>query len=181
MRAACRDPDLDVPSPTFLLCLSYKEDLGHDPEARQQEQAVAVAATGGANALVSEQAAGASGAEAGRSAGAEDDSAGLGAATAGAKASVPEPVAASTTSTSATALTSPTVHHMDPYRLGAKMDKMSGLIDWESAFRQDVCLIEWPDRMPPGGGVRRERRREEGGRRRRRRWEGEEAGCLRRS
>ena len=150
MRAACRDPDLDVPSPTFLLCLSYKEDLGHDPEARQQ--AVEVAAAEGADALVSEQAVGASGVEAGRSAGAEDDSAGLGAATAGAKASVPEPVAASTTSTSATALTSPTVHHMDPYRLGAKMDKMSGLIDWESAFRQDVCLIEWPDRMPPGGG-----------------------------
>ena len=44
----------------------------------------------------------------------------------------------------------PTVHHMDPYRLGAKADKMAGLIDFESAFRQDVCLIEWPDRMPAG-------------------------------
>ena len=131
--------------------------------------------------MVSEQAVGASGVEAGRSAGAEDDRAGPGVAAAEVKTLVPEPAAASATATSASALTSPTVHHMDPYRLGAKMDKMSGLIDWESAFRQDVCLIEWPDRMPPGGGVRRERRREEGGRRRRRRWQGEEAGCLRRS
>ena len=44
----------------------------------------------------------------------------------------------------------PAVHHMDPYRLGSKVDKMSGLIDWETAFKQDVCLIEWPDKMPKG-------------------------------
>ena len=80
--------DLDVPSPTFLLCLSYKEDLGHDPQAR---------------------------------------------------------------SSSGSSATAPTVHHMDPYRLGSKMDKMSGLIDWDAAFRDDICLIEWPDKMPPGG------------------------------
>ena len=41
---------------------------------------------------------------------------------------------------------------MDPYRLGSKMDKMTGLIDWEAAFRGDVCLIEWPDKMPRGQG-----------------------------
>ena len=39
---------------------------------------------------------------------------------------------------------------MDPYRLGAKADKMAGLIDFGSAFESDVCLIEWPDRMPKG-------------------------------
>jgi tRNA A37 threonylcarbamoyladenosine biosynthesis protein TsaE len=37
---------------------------------------------------------------------------------------------------------------MDPYRLGTKTDKMAGLIDWETAFSRDICLIEWPDRMP---------------------------------
>ncbi|KAG1680973.1 hypothetical protein FOA52_009932 [Chlamydomonas sp. UWO 241] len=95
VRAACRDPLLDVPSPTFLLCLSYKEDIGHDPAAR------AAAAEAAANGLAS--------AEGGV-----------------------------------------TVHHMDPYRLGNKADKIAGLIDFGSAFEKDVCLIEWPDRMPTG-------------------------------
>lgn len=27
-------------------------------------------------------------------------------------------------------------------------DKMAGLINFEDAFAHDVCLIEWPDRMP---------------------------------
>jgi tRNA A37 threonylcarbamoyladenosine biosynthesis protein TsaE len=36
---------------------------------------------------------------------------------------------------------------MDPYRLGTT-DKMAGLIDFEAAFRNDVCVIEWPSRMP---------------------------------
>lgn len=34
VRSFCRDASLDVPSPTFLLCLSYKEDEAH--EARPQ-------------------------------------------------------------------------------------------------------------------------------------------------
>lgn len=40
------------------------------------------------------------------------------------------------------------VHHMDPYRLGHKVDKMAGLIDFPTAFERDVCLIEWPALMP---------------------------------
>jgi tRNA A37 threonylcarbamoyladenosine biosynthesis protein TsaE len=36
---------------------------------------------------------------------------------------------------------------MDPYRLGTT-DKMAGLIDFEAAFQNDVCVIEWPSRMP---------------------------------
>jgi len=28
-------------------------------------------------------------------------------------------------------------------------DKMAGLIDFATAFQEDVCLIEWPDKMPP--------------------------------
>jgi tRNA A37 threonylcarbamoyladenosine biosynthesis protein TsaE len=36
---------------------------------------------------------------------------------------------------------------MDPYRLGTT-DKMAGLIDFEAAFLNDVCVIEWPSRMP---------------------------------
>jgi tRNA A37 threonylcarbamoyladenosine biosynthesis protein TsaE len=39
------------------------------------------------------------------------------------------------------------IHHMDPYRLGTT-DKMAGLIDFEAAFLNDVCVIEWPSRMP---------------------------------
>ncbi|KAL6754926.1 hypothetical protein V8C86DRAFT_275775 [Haematococcus lacustris] len=40
------------------------------------------------------------------------------------------------------------LHHIDPYRLGTKVDKMAGLLDWAAAFQRDVCLVEWPDRMP---------------------------------
>jgi hypothetical protein len=39
------------------------------------------------------------------------------------------------------------IHHMDPYRLGTT-DKMAGLIDFEAALQTDVCVIEWPSRMP---------------------------------
>lgn len=38
---------------------------------------------------------------------------------------------------------------MDPYRLGAKSERFSGLLDWSTVMQQDMCLIEWPDRMPP--------------------------------
>lgn len=133
VRAACRDPHLDVPSPTFLLCLTYKEDLGHDPEARQHQLSASSGASrdaraeGGQIASVKPEG------------GAEDSDE--------AKAVQPMVTAAGSATAAAVA---PAVHHMDPYRLGAKVDKMSGLIDWEPAFQNDVCLIEWPDRMPKG-------------------------------
>jgi hypothetical protein len=28
------------------------------------------------------------------------------------------------------------------------IDKMAGLINFEAAFQSDVCVIEWPSRMP---------------------------------
>jgi histidine triad (HIT) family protein len=86
VRAFCGDPDLFVPSPTFLLNLSYTADTAHEaqPEA--------------------------------------------------AAAQLPYAAVQS-------------VHHMDPYRLG-NADKMAGLIDFAAAFQEDICLIEWPERMP---------------------------------
>jgi len=96
VRAFCRDASLDVPSPTFLLCLSYREDEAHEARAAGPPPGE------GGDVPMSEGGAQAPGA----------------------------------------------VHHMDPYRLGQKADKMSGLISYEEAFERDVCLIEWPDRMP---------------------------------
>jgi tRNA A37 threonylcarbamoyladenosine biosynthesis protein TsaE len=29
-------------------------------------------------------------------------------------------------------------------------DKMAGLIDFQTAFQEDICLIEWPSKMPAG-------------------------------
>ncbi|CAD7948289.1 unnamed protein product [Amoebophrya sp. A120] len=37
------------------------------------------------------------------------------------------------------------VHHLDPYRLPA--GRIAGLVDFEKIFREDVCLIEWPERL----------------------------------
>ena len=89
VRAFCQDPNMFVPSPTFLLNLSYTQDTGHEPR--------------------------------------------------------PDPSA--TSSSGLTHQHAKSIHHMDPYRLG-KADKMAGLIDFTSAFQEDICVIEWPDRMP---------------------------------
>lgn len=35
VRAFCRDLTLDVPSPTFLLCLSYQEDMAHEERTEE--------------------------------------------------------------------------------------------------------------------------------------------------
>ncbi|KXZ44450.1 hypothetical protein GPECTOR_67g290 [Gonium pectorale] len=123
VRAFTRDPLLEVPSPTFLLCLSYQDDHAYDaleqrdkdpgqaPELLQQDeqQRDQERADGGGSSST---------------AGAQSPTAALPSARASA------------------------VHHMDPYRLGAKNDKMAGLIDFDGALRRDVCVIEWPDRMP---------------------------------
>ncbi|CAD7948292.1 unnamed protein product [Amoebophrya sp. A120] len=37
------------------------------------------------------------------------------------------------------------VNHLDPYRLPA--GRIAGLVDFEKIFRDDVCLIEWPERL----------------------------------
>ncbi|GLC36767.1 putative tRNA N6-adenosine threonylcarbamoyltransferase [Pleodorina starrii] len=112
VRAFVRDPLLEVPSPTFLLCLSYQDDTAYDSKA---------AAAGGADGGSSE------------------------AAAAAAPEAPPPEAAAEPPSPGGRALC---VHHMDPYRLGTKNDKMAGLIDFDAAFRREVCLIEWPDKMP---------------------------------
>jgi tRNA A37 threonylcarbamoyladenosine biosynthesis protein TsaE len=139
VRAFCRDPLLEVPSPTYLLCLSYQDDLAHDPAAR------AAAAAAEAAAVAADTA------DAGPSRHADEVTAGGScitdvhdAATAAAPAA--EMVASGL---EAAGHRPPSVHHMDPYRLsGTKSDRMAGLIDFAAAFRDDVCLIEWPDRMP---------------------------------
>jgi tRNA A37 threonylcarbamoyladenosine biosynthesis protein TsaE len=118
VRAACKDRTLDVPSPTFLLCLSYSEDQGHHNGRKGKDN--------NKEALLSSAAAASS-----CSLGCTDD-----------------------TVDDMQQGCAPTVHHMDPYRLGAKADKMAGLIDFEAAFQHDVCLIEWPDRMPAGETVK---------------------------
>ncbi|KAJ1626596.1 hypothetical protein T492DRAFT_1031805 [Pavlovales sp. CCMP2436] len=38
-----------------------------------------------------------------------------------------------------------TIHHMDLWRLA--IEQISALVDLPAAYRQDVCLIEWPDRL----------------------------------
>ena len=38
------------------------------------------------------------------------------------------------------------VYHMDPYRLKQR-GKMAELVDFDSAFRDGICLIEWPNRL----------------------------------
>lgn len=122
VRAFVRDPLLEVPSPTFLLCLSYQDDTSY--EGKRAEAAVTYHADADVEAAVVETS----------------------------EAVADASRAATTTVTAAAADGSLSrgrcVHHMDPYRLGAKTDKMSGLIDFEVAFQREVCLIEWPDKMP---------------------------------
>lgn len=77
IRAFCKDPLLSVPSPSYLLCLSYQDDC--------------VDVLNSSNRV--------------------------------------------------------SVHHMDPYRL-KNSDKMVGLIDFDYALEKDICLVEWPDKMP---------------------------------
>jgi tRNA threonylcarbamoyladenosine biosynthesis protein TsaE len=38
-----------------------------------------------------------------------------------------------------------TVHHMDLWRLAS--GQIAALVDLPAAYRQDVCLVEWPDRL----------------------------------
>ncbi|GAX78502.1 hypothetical protein CEUSTIGMA_g5941.t1 [Chlamydomonas eustigma] len=124
VRAACKDQTLDVPSPTFLLCLSYSEDQAYDHSRRKSNCTDARVTSTGDDGGAERKTV---------------SSAGLDCSTAGRTADDDSDVHGGRT---------PMVHHMDPYRLGAKADKMAGLIDFEAAFQQDVCLIEWPDRMP---------------------------------
>eukprot|EP00392_Amoebophrya_sp_AT5.2_P002808 g2813.t1 len=39
------------------------------------------------------------------------------------------------------------VHHLDPYRL--PVGKIAALVDFEKLFREDISLIEWPERLGP--------------------------------
>jgi len=98
IRAWCRDPHMHVPSPSFLLNLTYQQDRGYEQqnvEQQQQQQQSHHQAQSGSPG--------------------------------------PQPAA---------------VHHMDPFRLGTKADKMAGLVDFDTAFQREVCIIEWADRMP---------------------------------
>ncbi|GLI67710.1 hypothetical protein VaNZ11_011978 [Volvox africanus] len=113
VRAFVRDSLLEVPSPTFLLCLSYQDDTAYEDKV--------VDGGGGGEGV-------------GRSAADDEVVPGKGAAPPKVAVALPERARC--------------VHHMDPYRLGQKCDKMAGLIDFETAFRREVCLIEWPDKMP---------------------------------
>ncbi|GFR51699.1 hypothetical protein Agub_g14143 [Astrephomene gubernaculifera] len=140
VRAFVRDPLLEVPSPTFLLCLTYQDDTAYEKESgcgtcnTSRSTGSASHTDEQTHAAALQQAT-------------DETTAPLAAAPAAAAAlqppSAPPPAAAA-----AAAARAGSVHHMDPYRLGAKNDKMAGLIDFEAAFRRDVCLIEWPDRMP---------------------------------
>lgn len=131
VRAFCGDPDLFVPSPTFLLNLSYQEDTAHEPasssgggsgDAGQQQQQQGDGQQG--NAEQQQQANG-------QQQGEQQD---------GQRQQQQGGVSGRARGRC--------VHHMDPYRLG-NADKMAGLIDFTSAFQQDICLIEWPSKMPP--------------------------------
>ncbi|KAG2422119.1 hypothetical protein HXX76_016266 [Chlamydomonas incerta] len=158
VRAFTRDPLLAVPSPTFLLCLSYSDDTA----AERREAAADAAAAGGGEAAAGGGEGGAVAAAAGEGgAGAQGGAgAGAGAAAGGQGTEGGEAAAAAAAATAAAGSRSgseqrgsdraASVHHMDPYRLGggSKSDKMAGLIDFGSAFTKDACLIEWPDRMP---------------------------------
>lgn len=39
------------------------------------------------------------------------------------------------------------VYHVDLWRLSADAARTRPLLDFETVFRRDVCLIEWPDRL----------------------------------
>lgn len=103
IRAFCGDPSMFVPSPTFLLNLSYQEDTAHELSQQQQLDQQQQQHANGDVAMQDQQ-------------------------------QQQQKVGSS-------------IHHMDPYRLGTT-DKMAGLIDFESAFQQDVCVIEWASKMP---------------------------------
>ncbi|WIA44461.1 hypothetical protein OEZ86_007208 [Tetradesmus obliquus] len=126
VRAFCGDPAMFVPSPTFLLNLTYQEDTAHEkdeptqeqqqqpdqqqqqPDQQQQQQQPDQQQPDQQQQQLQQQ---------------------------------PDRQQQQQRQQGRC------IHHMDPYRLGTT-DKMAGLIDFESAFQNDVCVIEWPSRMP---------------------------------
>lgn len=151
VRAFARDPLLAVPSPTFLLCLSYADDTAHERrEAAVGGEAVAAVgeAVGGAVGGAVETVGGGEAGAAGCGAGVEG---GAGTATASVAVPVEAPASGSGSGSGAPeqqqqqqSLRSDragSVHHMDPYRLGggSKSDKMAGLIDFGSAFSKGTA------------------------------------------
>ncbi|WIA23950.1 hypothetical protein OEZ85_013589 [Tetradesmus obliquus] len=119
VRAFCGDPAMFVPSPTFLLNLTYQEDTAHDKDEPTQEQQ---------QQQPDQQQQ-------------QPDQQQL---------QQPEQQQQQPDQQQQQQQQQQQgrcIHHMDPYRLGTT-DKMAGLIDFESAFQNDVCVIEWPSRMP---------------------------------
>ena len=156
VRAFTRDPGMFVPSPTFLLCLTYEEDNAHRSAAGGtnscDEEPGGRLLSGELRGQPAAAAAGASGAS-----GAGDDSRATTRELVVAAAAVDcqqqqqqhtggtyEQPASINGIGRCAALR---VHHMDPYRLGAP-DRMAGLLDFESAFQNDISIIEWPSKMP---------------------------------
>mmetsp|Transcript_29259 Transcript_29259/g.57441 ORF Transcript_29259/g.57441 Transcript_29259/m.57441 type:complete len:845 (-) Transcript_29259:111-2645(-) len=104
IRSFCDNGSLEVPSPSYLLCLSYQKDSGGVSPGGDVEMG-----DGGPSSSSSMD------------------------------VSSPKSPRSSVL----------TAHHMDPFRL-KNADKMAGLIDFDCALREHVCLIEWPDKMPTG-------------------------------
>uniref|UniRef100_A0A383WI28 Glycoprotease 1 n=1 Tax=Tetradesmus obliquus TaxID=3088 RepID=A0A383WI28_TETOB len=125
VRAFCGDPAMFVPSPTFLLNLTYQEDTAHEKDEPTQEQQQQPDQQQQQPDQQQQQ----------------------------------QPDQQQPDQQQQQLQQQPDrqqqqqrqqgrcIHHMDPYRLGTT-DKMAGLIDFESAFQNDVCVIEWPSRMP---------------------------------
>ena len=90
-----QDATLDVPSPTYLICLTYT-----DSENAKNQTAISELKPGHAYRTVG-------------------------------RARVP----------------GARVLHLDPYRLAE--GRVASLIDVQSAFAQDICLVEWPERLGP--------------------------------
>lgn len=104
------NPELDVPSPSYLLHFTYRD------EGEKQTQSIAENADTG----VSEEAsAECSAGQHGRS------------FRAGRFAALPGVA----------------VHHLDPYRLPE--GRIASLVDFQKIFADDICLIEWPQKLGP--------------------------------
>jgi tRNA A37 threonylcarbamoyladenosine biosynthesis protein TsaE len=155
VRAFCQDPDMFVPSPTFLLNLSYQEDTAHEA-GQGPAAATAPAAAAAAAAATAPAAAAAAAAATAPAAAAAATAAAANVGCAGSQqqdpaeaAEAPNPGSIEQQQQQQQQLWRPgsSIHHMDPYRLGTA-DKMAGLLDFESAFLADVCVIEWPSKMP---------------------------------
>lgn len=111
------DAELEVPSPSYLICLSYTDEKGASArDAPAFDSSVATPADADADASRPEP------------------------------APAPPPGAGRVLRTGGCArIPGMRVLHIDPYRL--PQGKVAALIDLPTAFQHDICLIEWPQRL----------------------------------